>query len=86
MPAERPSRPCVPGCAAAEREARVRQFQTSHTIPIFLLTSQVGGLGLTLTAADRVIMCVCCRGGLEECGSGDCTLAGGGALPVLAAA
>ena len=41
----------------AEREARVRQFQApSSTIPIFLLTSQVGGLGLTLTAADRVIM------------------------------
>ena len=25
-------------------------------IPLFLLTSQVGGLGLTLTAADRVII------------------------------
>lgn len=24
--------------------------------PVFLLTSQVGGLGLTLTAADRVII------------------------------
>lgn len=48
----RPARPPP----AAEREARVRQFQTSSTIPIFLLTSQVGGLGLTLTAADRVIM------------------------------
>ncbi|KAL4444622.1 hypothetical protein ABPG77_002439 [Micractinium sp. CCAP 211/92] len=42
--------------SAAEREARVRQFQTSSSIPIFLLTSQVGGLGLTLTAADRVII------------------------------
>ncbi|KAL4427704.1 hypothetical protein ABPG75_001793 [Micractinium tetrahymenae] len=42
--------------SAAEREARVRHFQTSSSIPIFLLTSQVGGLGLTLTAADRVII------------------------------
>jgi SNF2 family DNA or RNA helicase len=48
---------CCACCACrAEREARVRQFQTSTTIPVFLLTSQVGGLGLTLTAADRVIM------------------------------
>jgi SNF2 family DNA or RNA helicase len=40
----------------AERQARVQQFQSSSSIPVFLLTSQVGGLGLTLTAADRVIM------------------------------
>ncbi|GAB4822407.1 hypothetical protein N2152v2_009453 [Parachlorella kessleri] len=39
-----------------EREARVKRFQTSSDIPIFLLTSQVGGLGLTLTAADRVVV------------------------------
>ncbi|KAK9821770.1 hypothetical protein WJX81_007078 [Elliptochloris bilobata] len=41
--------------SAAERQARVQRFQTSD-IPVFLLTSQVGGLGLTLTAADRVII------------------------------
>ena len=34
----------------------VRRFQTTASIPLFLLTSQVGGLGLTLTAADRVIV------------------------------
>ena len=34
----------------------VRKFQTTASIPLFLLTSQVGGLGLTLTAADRVIV------------------------------
>ena len=34
----------------------MQRFQTDSTIPIFLLTSQVGGLGLTLTAADRVII------------------------------
>lgn len=33
----------------------MQRFQTSD-IPVFLLTSQVGGLGLTLTAADRVII------------------------------
>lgn len=34
----------------------MHEFQTSKSIPVFLLTSQVGGLGLTLTAADRVII------------------------------
>ena len=33
----------------------MQAFQ-SRDIPVFLLTSQVGGLGLTLTAADRVII------------------------------
>ncbi|KAK9863261.1 hypothetical protein WJX84_010399 [Apatococcus fuscideae] len=42
--------------SAAERHERVQRFQTDPSIPIFLLTSQVGGLGLTLTAADRVII------------------------------
>lgn len=32
------------------------EFQSRSDIPVFLLTSQVGGLGLTLTAADRVII------------------------------
>lgn len=32
------------------------RFQRDASIPICLLTSQVGGLGLTLTAADRVIL------------------------------
>lgn len=33
-----------------------QEFQSGHVAPIFLLTSQVGGLGLTLTKADRVIV------------------------------
>ena len=33
----------------------MQAFQ-NRNIPVFLLTSQVGGLGLTLTAADRVII------------------------------
>ena len=41
----------------AERHARVTRFQEDNSFPVFLLTSQVGGLGLTLTAADRVILC-----------------------------
>lgn len=34
----------------------VKDFQEGRGAPIFLLTSQVGGLGLTLTNADRVIV------------------------------
>ena len=34
----------------------MQQFQASTEIPVFLLTSQVGGLGLTLTKADRVVI------------------------------
>ncbi|GIL42937.1 hypothetical protein Vafri_760 [Volvox africanus] len=41
--------------SAEERQSYVQRFQSSN-IPVFLLTSQVGGLGLTLTAADRVII------------------------------
>ena len=33
-----------------------QEFQEGRGAPIFLLTSQVGGLGLTLTMADRVIV------------------------------
>lgn len=33
-----------------------QDFQEGPGAPIFLLTSQVGGLGLTLTKADRVIV------------------------------
>ena len=39
------------------REEIVKQFQTDRTLPIMLLTIQVGGVGLTLTAASRVILC-----------------------------
>ncbi|KAJ0969486.1 hypothetical protein J5N97_022363 [Dioscorea zingiberensis] len=40
----------------SERERIVKDFQEGSGAPIFLLTSQVGGLGLTLTKADRVIV------------------------------
>ncbi|XP_004229292.1 protein CHROMATIN REMODELING 24 isoform X2 [Solanum lycopersicum] len=41
---------------ATDRLKIVNEFQEGHGAPIFLLTSQVGGLGLTLTRADRVIV------------------------------
>ncbi|VFR02291.1 unnamed protein product [Cuscuta campestris] len=41
---------------AADRLKIVNNFQEGPGAPIFLLTSQVGGLGLTLTKADRVIV------------------------------
>jgi len=41
--------------SSQDRQERVEMFQTRTDIPVFLLTSQVGGLGLTLTAADRVM-------------------------------
>ncbi|GLJ37236.1 hypothetical protein SUGI_0755260 [Cryptomeria japonica] len=41
---------------ACDRAKLVNEFQSSDTISIFLLTSQVGGLGLTLTGADRVVV------------------------------
>ena len=40
-----------------QREEIVRRFQTDASLPIMLLTIQVGGVGLTLTAASRVILC-----------------------------
>ncbi|CAI9102867.1 OLC1v1001222C1 [Oldenlandia corymbosa var. corymbosa] len=41
---------------ACDRLQIVNDFQEGRGAPIFLLTSQVGGLGLTLTKADRVIV------------------------------
>lgn len=42
--------------SAKERSARVDQFNNNETFSCFLLTTQVGGIGLTLTAASRVIL------------------------------
>ncbi|WCJ41023.1 chromatin remodeling 24 [Euphorbia peplus] len=41
---------------ASDRVQIVNDFQEGIGAPVFLLTSQVGGLGLTLTKADRVIV------------------------------
>ncbi|XP_029463405.1 DNA excision repair protein ERCC-6-like [Rhinatrema bivittatum] len=40
----------------AERERRIKKFQSNKDYSVFLLTTQVGGVGLTLTAADRVVV------------------------------
>ncbi|XP_044286458.1 DNA excision repair protein ERCC-6-like [Varanus komodoensis] len=40
----------------AERERKVGEFQKDKDCSVFLLTTQVGGVGLTLTAATRVVI------------------------------
>lgn len=40
----------------AERERRISLFQTNDRYSVFLLTTQVGGVGITLTAANRVVI------------------------------
>ncbi|XP_049623130.1 DNA excision repair protein ERCC-6-like [Suncus etruscus] len=40
----------------AEREKRINLFQRNKDYSVFLLTTQVGGVGLTLTAATRVVI------------------------------
>jgi hypothetical protein len=39
-----------------KRQQEVDRFKSDSSIPVFLLTTGVGGLGLTLTEADRVIV------------------------------
>ncbi|XP_009632085.2 DNA excision repair protein ERCC-6-like [Egretta garzetta] len=39
-----------------EREKRINAFQTNKGYSVFLLTTQVGGVGITLTAASRVVI------------------------------
>ncbi|XP_047449007.1 DNA excision repair protein ERCC-6-like isoform X2 [Mugil cephalus] len=40
----------------AERERRIALFQSDECYSVFLLTTQVGGVGITLTAANRVVI------------------------------
>lgn len=39
-----------------ERERRISLFQKDRSYSVFLLTTQVGGVGITLTAANRVVI------------------------------
>ncbi|KGL89157.1 DNA excision repair protein ERCC-6-like, partial [Charadrius vociferus] len=39
-----------------EREKRINAFQSNKHYSVFLLTTQVGGVGITLTAASRVVI------------------------------
>lgn len=45
--------------STAERERRITMFNTDRSIFCFLLTSGVGALGINLTTADRVVICMC---------------------------
>ncbi|KFW05213.1 DNA excision repair protein ERCC-6-like, partial [Eurypyga helias] len=40
----------------ADREKRISAFQSNEAYSVFLLTTQVGGVGITLTAASRVVI------------------------------
>ncbi|XP_064613220.1 DNA excision repair protein ERCC-6-like [Liolophura sinensis] len=40
----------------SERQERISRFQKDNSYSVFLLTTQVGGVGLTLTSADRVVI------------------------------
>jgi len=42
--------------ATSNREALVKQFQSSSTTKVFLMTLKTGGVGLNLTAADMVFI------------------------------
>ena len=40
----------------ADREQLIQKFQKGTRYTVFLLTTQVGGVGITLTAANRVVI------------------------------
>ena len=40
----------------SERKALIDTFGSDSTIPVFLLSTRAGGLGINLTAADTVIL------------------------------
>ncbi|EDO39300.1 predicted protein, partial [Nematostella vectensis] len=43
--------------STSERQHLINTFQKNSSYTCFLLTTQVGGVGITLTAADRVVIC-----------------------------
>ena len=40
------------------RQSLVDEFTEDESIPVFLLSTKAGGMGINLTAASVVIMCV----------------------------
>jgi len=42
-------------CSTTERTAQVKRFQSTDSVPVFLISLKAGGYGLNLTAADTVI-------------------------------
>lgn len=44
------------GTPVVERQGMIDEFNADETIPVFLLSTKAGGLGVNLTAADTVIL------------------------------
>lgn len=45
------------GCSTREeRETAIASFCSNPSIPVFLLTTRSGGLGINLSAADTVVL------------------------------
>ena len=42
--------------SSSERQARIAKFNSDVSIEVFLLTTQCGGVGITLNGADRVVI------------------------------
>jgi SNF2 family DNA or RNA helicase len=42
--------------SSSERQSRIASFNADPSIDVFLLTTQCGGVGITLNGADRVII------------------------------
>ncbi len=42
--------------SSSERQARIAKFNADISIEVFLLTTQCGGVGITLNGADRVVI------------------------------
>jgi SNF2 family DNA or RNA helicase len=42
--------------SSGERQARIARFNSDKGIDVFLLTTQCGGVGITLNGADRVVI------------------------------
>lgn len=43
----------------SERKALIDKFSSDRSIPVFLLSTRAGGLGINLTSADTVILHDC---------------------------
>ena len=42
--------------SSSDRQSRIASFNTDASIDVFLLTTQCGGVGITLNGADRVVI------------------------------
>ena len=47
----------IPGTTTQEeRDASIHSFNSDSSIPVFLLTTRSGGLGINLSTADTVVL------------------------------